>query len=626
LKTITAGIAKLSSGSTLVVGDGTYAESITGMPNGTANAYTSIVAENDWGVLIDGSRFPDSFMNGITVNGKSYVRVQGFRVKMSQANGNNQPVQVVGSDHIKIIRCSGSYGPADGNAASFDVGPDSDYVLIEECFAFGGTRYMFIAYWSNHVVFRRNVARNDYWSGSLQSAGFVTYDSVNTVFQNNIALDSSADNTAGGYYGGFWAENKDDHADDTSQTHDGNIVLNIKTSTYAAGISHEKLSGTIKVRNLILWDSDSGYWGDQGVGVTASLSMQNLTVGNTSGSYDDNNGESADGTGVGISSALANTVRSSLFYRNHSFGIAGYVNSDYNAFFKNGANTGGNHVPALGAHDVTSIDPASGGLLYLPRIENGSALKGAGEAGGQIGAQVVNRIGVSGTLYGETGWDALTSEPLWPFPNEATIKADMAAYAGRGGAGGRGFCAGTAQDGSAQTLTKYVWEYLGNKIPAEIYGCTAVTACLAGDGCCPAGCALANDNDCVAPAVDAGVTDAPAPVKDARGADLGIRLEAGAAEVAARDAGVSLPDAQGDWLPAEAGLSDARLAPSESDAGVGATGPSPADAAVVVATSADASVSNTAKGGCSCSTAPVTSPGAFTLLALGLLLGLRRRR
>jgi hypothetical protein len=172
-KTIAAGIADLSGGSTLVVGDGVYAESITGMPSGTAGAYTTIQAENDWGVLIDGSRFPDDFVNGITVNGKSYVKVQGFRVKMSQSAENNMPVQIAYSDHIKIIRCSGGYGPIDGNAATFDVGPDSDYVLVEECYAYGGTRYMFITYWSDHTVFRRNVARNDYWTGSLQSAGFV---------------------------------------------------------------------------------------------------------------------------------------------------------------------------------------------------------------------------------------------------------------------------------------------------------------------------------------------------------------------------------------------------------------------------------------------------------------------
>jgi MYXO-CTERM domain-containing protein len=639
-KTLAAAIAKMSGGSTLIVGDGTYAEPITGMPNGTASAYTTIAAENDWGVLIDGSHFPDTFVSGISLYEKSYVRIQGFRIKMSQSAANNAPVQVVSSHHIKIVRCSGSYGPVDGNAATFDVGPDCDYVLVEECYAYGGTRYMFIAYWSDHTVFRRNVARNDYWAGSLQSAGFVTYDSVNTAFQNNIALDSSADNTAGGYYGGFWAENKDDHADDTSQTHDGNIVLNIKTSTYAAGISHEKLSGTVIIRNLILWDSDSGYWGDQGLGLPANLLMQNLTIGNTSGSYDDNNGESADGTGVGISSAMANTVRNSLFYLNHSFGIAGYVSSDYNAFFKNGANAGGKHVPALGAHDVTSIDPATGGLRNLPRIEQGSALKAAGEAGAQIGAQVVNRVGVSGTLYGEPGWDVQTDEPLWPFPNEAQIKADMAAYSGRGGTGARGFCAGISKDGSPQTLTKYVWEYLGNQIPAEIYGCTTVTTCVGNDGCCPAGCTHDNDGDCAAQPMDAGLADAPIVGPDGGSSDVGLRSDVGIADDVGRDvrrpaADLGITDRtandSGNASPEVAAV-DAQGSSNGADGGgstqISDAGPTVPDAGVIAdaAVTADAGAASSARGGCSCSTGSGVPSGALTWLALGLLLALRRRR
>jgi hypothetical protein len=42
--------------------------------------------------------------------------------------------------------------------------------------------------------------------------------------------------------------------------------------------------------------------------------------------------------------------------------------------------------------------------------------------------------------------------------------------------GARGFAAGNSMDGSAQTLTKYVWEYLGNQIPCEIYGTCGVDA------------------------------------------------------------------------------------------------------------------------------------------------------
>jgi hypothetical protein len=79
------------------------------------------------------------------------------------------------------------------------------------------------------------------------------------------------------------------------------------------------------------------------------------------------------------------------------------------------------------------------------------------------------KVGVDGTLYGETGYNSTTSEQLWPFPNEALIKRDMASYDGPGPSGTRGFCGGNSMDGTPQTLTKYIWEQLGNQIPEDIY-------------------------------------------------------------------------------------------------------------------------------------------------------------
>lgn len=70
---------------------------------------------------------------------------------------------------------------------------------------------------------------------------------------------------------------------------------------------------------------------------------------------------------------------------------------------------------------------------------------------------------MSGSLYGEPGWDAVTAENLWPFPNEDIIRGKMRTYSLHGANGKRGFCV----DG--QTLTKYIWEYLGNPIPNEVY-------------------------------------------------------------------------------------------------------------------------------------------------------------
>src|SRR4029077_12131339 len=111
-----------------------------------------------------------------------------------------------------------------------------------------------------------------------------------------------------------------------------------------------------------------------------------------------------------------------------------------------------------------------GALKYLPRIEAGSSLQTAGSGGGPIGANVIYRWGATGTLWGESGYDSITGELLWPFPNEDVIKADMASYVGSGGVGARGFATGNSLDGTPQTLTKYIWEYLGNQIPADVYG------------------------------------------------------------------------------------------------------------------------------------------------------------
>src|SRR5690242_15773258 len=84
--TLTHAISQMAGGDTLIVGDGSYAESLRGMPSGSASAYTTIQAEHDWGATIDGSAFANNFTDGIRVTSASYVVVRGFHVKMNQAN------------------------------------------------------------------------------------------------------------------------------------------------------------------------------------------------------------------------------------------------------------------------------------------------------------------------------------------------------------------------------------------------------------------------------------------------------------------------------------------------------------------------------------------------------------
>ncbi len=464
--TISHGIASMAAGDTLIIGDGTYTDPIANMPNGSASAYTTIRAANDWGVTIDGSAWADNYIYGISLSSKQYVQVRGFHVTMNQTKLTNDPIMVPYANHIKIQRCSGSYAPTAGNAATFDLGPTSSYILVEESYAFGGARYQFLAYGSDHIIVRRSVARHDYWNGVSQCAGFTNYDSTATAWQNNIVLDSDNAHCPGNLYGGFFNENQPGTVDDTTESFQGNIVLNVQA--FYAGILDWVASGTHTIQDMVIWGSSGGYWGDQGPGVTAVINTTRMTAGGLLGTYNVNSGQ-AMGTGMSIFGPVQNTVTNSLFSHNHSFGVADYVASDYNAFSGNGANYGGNHVPVAGAHDQANAAVATS-LRYLPRIEPGSPLKTAGSGGSQIGAEIMFMTGATGTLSGDPGWDQLTTQQLWPFPNEDQIRADMATYNGPGPVGARGFATGNSLDGTPQTLTKYVWEYLGNQIPPEIYG------------------------------------------------------------------------------------------------------------------------------------------------------------
>ncbi len=475
--TITYGIAAMSAGDTLVIGDGTYAEPITNMPSGSAAGYTTIMAANDWGVTIDGSSFPDNFMDGIRVTA-SYVAIRGFHVKMNQAHASNQGVDVFMSDHVKIQRCSVGYSGTSGNVAGINVGPGSDYTLVEESYIYGGSRYGFLVYQSTHTVVRRCVSRLDYWNDTLEAANFANYNGDMTVWENNIAIDTDKANILGGsgLYAGFFSENKVPDSSwsgtATRETHRGNIVLNVN-ALYSAIYDYD-ISNLHTYQDDIVWDSYGGYYGDYEHGDAPVLNATQLTVGKILGTYDAANGQGSAGTGFYVGSGtggtrVMNTVTDSIFWNDPSYGIADYAVGDYDSYWGNGANYGGNYMtPAAGAHDVTTNLTA--GLKYLPRVEMGSPLLTAGSGGEQVGASVVYAWGTTGTLWGDPGYDTITSDLLWPFPNEAVIGADMASYRGPGGAGARGFTSGKSKDGTPQTLTKYVWEYLGNQIPPEVYG------------------------------------------------------------------------------------------------------------------------------------------------------------
>jgi hypothetical protein len=489
----------MRAGDTLIIEDGIYNQCINTPVSGSPGAYTTYKAEHDWAVTIstsDRSCAGSVFEN---YNGR-YIVIQGIKF---QGQGVLLPVSI-GGDHVKLIRIAASDAPCTDNVSGIGIG--ADYTLLEDVHVWGCARYMVNIYHSNHTVLRRVVSRYDFHScdnWGAQSSTFTVYDSDNTVFENVIAIDSGIKNdslyTCDQLFGGIWWENHGDVQYDSRVERTGTVLGSIFLNLYSfnnsansvtpnpVGVeSRFKLSGDSSVhieRNSVYWDNEAGSsYGvsvDSGSAGRPTLDLQHNTYGDSTGTYARGNGQSL-GVGIvnGSGGYASNRFANSLVMNNKSYGNVGEP-GDYNDYWNNGQRGNGNYldVPA-GAHDST-LNP---GLLYLPRIEAHSPVHGTASDGGDRGANIVYKYGVDGTLWGETGFDTLTANPLWPYPFEDVIKQDMASYqcapactSGNYAPAVRGFVlpdgdttAPGRRYGGSRTLTSYIWEYLGNACPAEI--------------------------------------------------------------------------------------------------------------------------------------------------------------
>jgi hypothetical protein len=428
-KTLTRAFQQ-GGGHTYVLQNGTY--DYTGMdinapPSGTAAAYTVIKAETDGAALI---RRPIH----IDAPGTSYIRFEGLRWKA------NLDKQIIGH-HLKFFRCTFEDGPMTAsNVKNTNVGRIEDDpgvtsdILLEDCLFFGhGGRYELLVYNARRVVVRRAVIRHDGgWPGNASDpeAGITFYNSSYCVAQNVIVLDSLAE-----YYSWIAAflaiHNPNVETLATSNlTYKGCIAL----ATKGSGLSAE---GQGVISDITI--EDSVFWDNLGAGIVFNTKdkpntrVTNATIGNSR----------YTGTGRGIayySGTTPITVKNVIVTaKNEAFQA---VSPTYYDCWNTGTCSGS-------ATGRQTYNPFTNGLLYLHRIEPGSNLAQHGEGGGRIGANVTTRIGVSGTYYGETGWNADTGEPLWPWPNEARARAEMCASTSTG------FCA-------SPSLTDYVCAYLGN--------------------------------------------------------------------------------------------------------------------------------------------------------------------
>jgi len=512
-----AAMAAMSSGDTLTIDDGTYTGDSNSIdqnnhpPSGTSKSNMTVVRARNipcqngvacnqplrtyfQATLLDathysGSLFADDRGDMANPDTIQYIKFWGIK-------WNNVSVGQWWS-YIYFKQCA-FLGIVDGNSSAFDI--DGTNNLIEDSVAYGKGRYKFLAYdlsrdsqrrGPGNNIFRRCIARND-WAirnDATQDpiATFVSYYNRHTAFLNSIDIDSDSPV--------FWRDGGNDEFN-------GAFSQPVDDST--GGAHRMRILGSMSINNAM-----GSVWGaSPATGTNAQNEITDFAAIHVGGGINLRGGGTINRmtmVDVGLDNFTYRSTNQSGAILQGNEGVNSWDNTVAvtNSTFKDivdapflGAASGDyvdTYLVGSGGNTPThrqTYNPSISGLLYPVRIEQGSALGTAGSGGGQIGASILYRIGSDGQFQDDPGWDQPTATPLWPYPNEDWIKAEMASMpvtinGDTMPPATRGFATSTGKrlDGvNPVTLTSYIWESLGNQIPAEIYGGSTVTAPAAPTG------------------------------------------------------------------------------------------------------------------------------------------------
>jgi hypothetical protein len=452
--TIHKGISAMSGGDTLILKDGTYTGADNTMwrytnppPVGSAGTYTIIKAEHDGGAILDGQNVRDMlWLVYDTSIGNKYWQFEGLLFARALSG---QPALEYCA-RVKFLRCGAFDVYNTGNYYNFSFHYCS-YVLLEGCYSYGSGRYKFLVHSCDHMIYRNCVGRMDPLNaGGEPAAIFGVYTSTYCEVQNCIAIDSDQDANwvCGDRQGSFFVPCTNGPSDYVNFTNC--IGLNVKLGGLVT--AHNYDSAHVIFDNCVIWKCGTAGFRANAIGGSYNT-IKNCTFGVvTSDRFM---------SWQGLNGTLKNNIIYGAILTDHLLYFAP-ATQDYNNFYDNDSDYDTTETHKFTRNPIynTSTNP-TGSLKYITCIESGSNLSGQGESGADIGANVKTLIGTAGTLWGETGYNADTGVSMWPFPNEDLIRTKMKTYSGGGVSGNRGFCV----DG--QTLTTYIWEYLGNTIPFD---------------------------------------------------------------------------------------------------------------------------------------------------------------
>jgi hypothetical protein len=464
-KTFSKAFSAMAAGDTLVLLDGTYSEAAgtgilncsLGAPSGcpvsgtSTSAMTTIMAQQD-GL----AKHQGQMRLGKSGAQMAYVKFQGILVEGD--------TWLYYTHHIYMKYC-GFHDPVDRNGNVFKVGDGPNGVggigtdnysdLIEDCWIWGKPRIMADSFLAGKIVWRRVVIRHDGYTVDTGPQVCITaYTSTNISMQNVLCVDSLVG--TGTSNGDFAVAQHTPGAPFGNIEWLGDISLNTEFQPWSADPESGTISSpyTHKLENCIVADpATRGGMNFQRWGVVQAANLTIKTKAAKTTSYDAFRiASDLGGNGSSVKNILV-------------FGTARYgINSSAQPSYANVCNAGTCDWSALYNQTTCQTgcytgDPQNDGtpasMKYITRIEAGSALKGAGDGGADIGANVVNRYGTDGAFWGDANYNTLSGTALWPWPSEARIMKEMCTDSGET----RGFC-------SKSSLTEYVWTYLGNPVPA----------------------------------------------------------------------------------------------------------------------------------------------------------------
>ncbi|OYT14051.1 MAG: hypothetical protein B6I19_01870, partial [Bacteroidetes bacterium 4572_114] len=406
--TFSHAFGNMGAGDELVLADGTYNQTLEISLTGTSTDTITIRAMNDGQAIIDGEGVRKPGIIGSSgANTDSYIEIEGIIFKNAKS-GTDDAIFHVWNNHNTFRRCSFYFAESGSNQQGLAF-THSQYNLAEDCIGAYITRHCFMSWDDNgletHNTFRRCFATGYHpdRSDSLGISHFNIYGGSYDIVENCIGWYGSQN------YGTSVHSQTGANYKCNNNKVLGSIMLGagqVSTSQWyeGIGISINHAGGEApkynEVENCVLFGNQMHGFNIGEEGRTEYTIINHCVMQNN------------DSYAIRCKDPLT-TISNSVFYDNEYGYNSSYHEGTY-SFIDNFGNVGNNGVPSEETWPNSfSSDPliTDAGL----QIPTNSPCYGTGESGSDVGATICSRY-VDGVL---------TGEPLWPWPMQDRILAEL---------------------------------------------------------------------------------------------------------------------------------------------------------------------------------------------------------